>query len=178
MRRRTIGQVLLLAAGFLVLVAVSASSVILVNEARKDSSAVVHTVEVENQINTLLLEIRRAESAARGYLLTLGPNFLREHQTAVAAIVPGVEKLSRLIADNPLQVENLNKLRPAVETRLDQFAKEMDFIKQGQSADAVALVREAAAGNSGGAIRDIALAMRGEGERLFGVGTGGGGRDP
>ena len=171
MRRRTIGQVLLLAAGFLVLVAVSASSVILVNEARKDSSAVVHTVEVENQINTLLLEIRRAESAARGYLLTLGPNFLREHQTAVAAIVPGVEKLSRLIADNPLQVENLNKLRPAVETRLDQFAKEMDFIKQGQSADAVALVREAAAGNSGGAIRDIALAMRGEEERLFGLRT-------
>src|SRR3981081_1332852 len=109
MRRRTIGQVLLLAAGFLVLVAVSASSVILVNEARKDSSAVVHTVEVENQINTLLLEIPRPESGAPGYLLTLGPNFLREHQTAVAAIVPGVEKLSRLIACKPLHGAKLTK---------------------------------------------------------------------
>jgi len=74
-RRRAIGQILLLAAGFLVLVAISATSVILVNQARKDNALVVHTVEVENQINALLLEIRRAESGARGYLLTLGPEF-------------------------------------------------------------------------------------------------------
>ena len=69
-RRRAIGQILLLAAGFLVLVAISASSVVLVNESRKDNARVVHTVEVENQTNALLLEIRRAESGARGYLLT------------------------------------------------------------------------------------------------------------
>ena len=73
-RRRSIGQILLLAAGFLVLVAISVSSVMLVNKAREDSALVVHTVEVENQINTLLLEIRRAESAARGYLLTRSRN--------------------------------------------------------------------------------------------------------
>src|SRR3978361_384103 len=35
-RRRTIGQILLLAAGFLVLVAISAASVLLVNKARGD----------------------------------------------------------------------------------------------------------------------------------------------
>ncbi len=75
-RRRAIGQILLLAAGFLVLVAISATSVVLVSKARKDNALVVHTVEVENQINALLLEIRRAESAARGYLLTQGPEFL------------------------------------------------------------------------------------------------------
>ena len=55
----------------------------------------------------------------------------------------------------------------AVEVRLDQFAKEMSFIKQNQPAGAVALVREATAGNSSGAIRDVALAMRAEEERLF-----------
>ena len=37
-RRRAIGQILLLAAGFLVLVAISATSVILVNKARDDSA--------------------------------------------------------------------------------------------------------------------------------------------
>ena len=167
MRRRAVGQILLLAAGFLVLVTVSASSVILVNKAREDSAWVVHTVEVENNIDTLLLEIRRAESAARGYLLTLGPEFLTDHKNAVAAIVPDLEKLSRLTGDNPVQVENVRKLRSAVEARLDQFAKEINFIKQAQPAGAVALVREANAQNSGGAIRDLALAMRGEEERLF-----------
>ncbi|MGZ5872922.1 MAG: sensor histidine kinase [Bradyrhizobium sp.] len=153
----------------MVLVAISATSVILVNQARKDAGLVVHTVEVENQINTVLLEIRRAESAARGYLLTLGPDFLGDHEAAVAATVPAVEKLSQLTADNPVQVENLKKLRPAVETRLDQFTKEIDFVRQRQPEGAVTLVREAAASNTNGTIRDVALAMRGEEERLFAV---------
>lgn len=170
-RRRAIGQILLLAAGFLVLVAISATSVVLVNKAREDSRLVVHTVEVENQINTLLLEVRRAESAARGYLLTLGPEFLSDHEIAVAAILPDVDKLARLTADNPAQAENIKKLRSAVEERLGQFAKEMTFVKQNHPAGAVALVREAVAGNTSNTIRDVALAMRGEEERLFGVRT-------
>jgi CHASE3 domain sensor protein len=170
-RRRAIGQILLLAAGFLVLVAVSATSVVLVNKARQDSALVVHTVEVENQINSLLLEIRRAESAARGYLVTLGPEFLGDHETAAAAIIPGVEKLARLTADNPYQVENVRKLRPAVEARLDQFAREMNFVKQGQPTGTVALVREAAASDTTGSIRDVAIAMRGEEGRLFALRT-------
>ena len=87
-RRRAIGQILLLAAGFLVLVAISAASVILVNRAREDNSWVVHTVEVENQINTLLLEIRRAESAARGYLLTSEPRFLTSMRLLSPASLP------------------------------------------------------------------------------------------
>src|SRR6202795_2614948 len=168
-RRRAIGQILLLAAGFLVLVAISATSVILVNQAREDNGLVVHTIEVENQINTLLLEIRRAESGVRGYLLTRGPEFLSDHQAAVAATLPAVEKLARLTADNPVQTENTGKLRSAVEARLDQFAKEMNFLKQNQPEGAVALVREAAASNTSGAIRDVALAMRDEEERLFAV---------
>jgi signal transduction histidine kinase len=151
----------------LVLVAISASSVIFVDRAREDSGLVVHTVEVENQINTVLLEIRRAESAARGYLLTLGPEFLSDHQAAVANIVPDVDRLGRLTADNPAQVESVKKLRTAIEKRLDQFTRELNFVKQDQPAGAVALVREAAAENSSGAIREIALAMRAEEERLF-----------
>ena len=118
-----IGQILLLAAGFLVLVAVSVSSVVLVNTAREDNSAVVHTVEVENQISTLLLEIRRAESAARAYLLTAAPQFLAEHQAAIAAILPAVDKLVALDADNPVQVENAGRLRAAIESRLAEFAR-------------------------------------------------------
>jgi CHASE3 domain sensor protein len=108
-RRRAIGQILLLSAGFLVLVAISASSVILVNSAREANGSVVHTVEVESQINELLLDIRRAESAARGYLLTSGPDFLSDHNTAVAAVLPDLDTLSQLTADNPVQVENIKR---------------------------------------------------------------------
>jgi len=166
-RRRAMGQILLLAAGFLVLVAISAASIILVNKAREDSGWVVHTVEVENQINALLLDIRRTESAARGYLLTHGPEFLTDYEAAVGLVLPDVDKLSQLTTDNPLQAENLKKMRAAIEDRLGQFAKETALVKQGQSAGGVAMVRQSVAGNTGDEIRDAALAMRAEEEKLF-----------
>jgi signal transduction histidine kinase len=160
-------QTLLLAAGFLVLVAISAASVLLVNKARNENAWVVHTIEVENQTNTLLLEIRRAESAARGYLLTSGPEFLRDHEAAVAAIPRELDDLAALTKDNPAQAEKVEQLRAAIGTRLDQFAREMSFVRQGDAASAIALVRTAVAGDTTTTIRDVAGAMRAEEERLF-----------
>jgi signal transduction histidine kinase len=170
-RRRAIGQILLLAAGFLVLVAISVSSVLLVDKAREDSGLVVHTIEVENQLNTLLLEIRRAESAARGYLLTKEPEYLEDHETAVAAIIPEVQRLSDLTVDNPFELEKITELRPAVEARLGQFSKEINFVKQNEPDGAVAVMRDAAVARTNDTIRDVALAMRSEEQRLFALRT-------
>jgi signal transduction histidine kinase len=166
-RRRAIGQILLLAAGFLVLVAISATSVILINQSRQDNAWVVHTVEVENQISTLLLQIRRAESAARGYLLTSEPRFLAEHDAAVAAILPDMDTLAKLAGDNPAQVENSKKLRPPVEARLQEFAKATGFAKRSDVAGGIAMLRQAGASDSVQRINDVAGAMRAEEDRLF-----------
>ncbi|EJN11992.1 bacteriophytochrome (light-regulated signal transduction histidine kinase) [Bradyrhizobium sp. YR681] len=166
-RRRAFWQILLFAAGLLVLTVISAGSVYLVNKARDDNKWVVHTLEVENQLNALLLELRRAESGARGYLLTQGPNFKADHEKAVAAIVPAVDRVTRLSADNPAQRESIEKLSAAIETRLNQFAQEMDFIQQGQPDKATALVREAAAADTTSVIGRVAGAMIQEEERLF-----------
>ncbi|MDO9562561.1 MAG: CHASE3 domain-containing protein, partial [Bradyrhizobium sp.] len=166
-RRRAIGQILLLAAGFFVLVSITTASILLVNRARDDNARVVHTVEVENLINTLLLDIRRAESAARGYLLTGGAEFLSDHEAAVSTILPSVGNLAKATSDNPRQVDNIGKLRAAVETRLDQFKREMEFVRQNQPEAAKALVREAAAGNTAGTVRQLAAAMSAEEANLF-----------
>jgi signal transduction histidine kinase len=166
-RRRAFWQILLFAAGLVVLTAISAGSVYLVNKAREDSKWVVHTLEVENQLNALLLKVRRAESGARGYLLTQEPNFKADHDKAVAAIVPAVDRITRLIGDNPAQRESVEKLSAAIETRLGQFAQEMDYVRQGQIDKASALVREAAAANTTSLISNAAGAMIQEEERLF-----------
>jgi signal transduction histidine kinase len=168
-RRRAIGQILLLAAGFLVLVAISTSSVVLVNQARKDNAWVLHTVEVENQISTLLLEIRRAESAARGYLLTSEPRFLAEHDTTAAGIFADANKLTTLTNDNPVQAENNKKLLAPLEARLAEFAKTVDFVKHNNIAAGIAILRET--DDSIGQIDDITDAMRTEENRLFALRT-------
>ncbi|AWM01044.1 sensor histidine kinase [Bradyrhizobium amphicarpaeae] len=166
-RRRTFWQILLFSAGLLVLTAISAGSVYLVNKARDDNRWVVHTIEVENQVNALLLEIRRAESAVRGLLLTREDNFRVDHETALAAIPPALDKLTRLSSDNPEQRSNVQKLNEAIQTRISQFAQEISFIQQGQPDKSTALVREAAAQNTTAKIATIANAMIQEEERLF-----------
>ncbi|TQF28579.1 CHASE3 domain-containing protein [Bradyrhizobium sp. UNPA324] len=170
-RRRAFWQILLIAAGLLVLTVISAGSVYLVNKAREDGKWVIHTIEAESQINALLLEIRRAESSARGFLLTRGPDFQSDHDKAVAAIIPALDKLTRQIGDNPAQRDSIEKLSAAIETRLDQFSREMTFVKEGQPDNATALIREAAAGNTTTTISNLANAMIREEERLFRVRT-------
>lgn len=160
------GQILLLAAGFLVLVAISASSVIFVDQAREDSAWVVHTVEVENQISTVLLQIRRAESAVRGYLLTSRPEFLGEYETAASSVVPGVDKLLGLTGDNKVQIEDGQRLRSAVESRLSELRKAVDFVRQDNVAGGVAMLRGGDA-DSVQTISDVTARMRAEEERLF-----------
>ncbi|MEY9121484.1 sensor histidine kinase [Bradyrhizobium yuanmingense] len=166
-RRRAFWQILLFAAGLLVLTVISAGSVYLVNKAREDSKWVVHTIEAENQINALLLEIRRAESTARGYLLTQRSDFKADHDKAIAAIVPALDRLTRLIGDNPQQRKSIEKLSSVIETRLGQFAQEMDFIRQGQPEKAAGLVRELASADTTAAIAEVATGMLQEEERLF-----------
>jgi signal transduction histidine kinase len=170
-RRRAMGQILLLAAAFLVLVAISAASVVLVTESRKDNAWVVHSVEVENQLSTLLLQIRRAESAARGYLLTSEQHFLAEHEAAATSILPDVDKLALLTTDNSAQAENARQLRAPVEARLAEFAKAIEFVKRNDVTGGIAMLREAGAGNSEQKIAEVADAMRTEENRLFAVRT-------
>ena len=170
-RRRAMGQILLLSAALLVLVAISAASVLLVNKSREDNGRVVHTVEVENQLSTLLLQIRRAESAARGFLLTSEPRFLAEHEAAVATIVPDVDKLMQLSGDNSVQGDNVKRLRPPVEARLAEFARAVEFGKRNDIAGGIAMLREAGASDSVQKIAEITSAMRAEEDRLFAMRT-------
>jgi signal transduction histidine kinase len=166
-RLRAMWQILLLAAGFLVLTGISTSSVILVNQARDDNDWLVHTVEVQDQISTVLLDVRRAESAERGYILTADPQFLAEQEAAAASIIPDVDKLLSQSVDNPVQVELGKQLRSAVAARISEFGKATDLVEHNDTASAANMLRERGAGDSIKSINEVANAMRSEEGRLF-----------
>ncbi len=153
------------------LVAISATSVILVDQARQDNAWVVHTVEVEDQISTLLMHISAAESAARGYLLTGAPRLLAEHQAATANILPDIDKLARLAGDNTTQLESAKELRGPVQARLDEFVKILDFAKRNDIAGGTAMLRQADSSEPARQINEIANAMRAEEGRLLSIRT-------
>src|SRR5947208_13953556 len=129
MRRRAIGQILLLAAGLVVLTVISAGSVYLVNRAREDARSVLHTLEVENQISLVQLQLRRAESAQRGYLSTLRTDFQTDFEAAMSELTPALTRLSQLISDNPVQRRLINEMLPLTDQRIEEYRPPLELAR-------------------------------------------------
>jgi signal transduction histidine kinase len=166
-RKRAMGHILLLAAGLLVLTAISAGSVHLVNLAREDARAVLHTVEVENQISLVQLQLRRAESAQRGYLATLRPDFRADFEQALSELTPALTRLSQLISDNPVQRRLISEMMPLYDQRIEEFRTTIELARSQRMSDAAKIVREGIGRDTMKHIDDLAVRMRAEEDRLF-----------
>ena len=167
MRRRAIGQILLLAAGLVVLTIISAGSVHLVNKAREDSRWVVNTVEVENQLSLAQLQLRRAESAQRGYLSTLLPDFQTDFEDAASQLPPALTRLSQLTSDNPVQKRLVDEMLPLINQRIEEFRKTIELARAQHVDDATRIIREGIGRHAMKHIDDLASQMRAEEDRLF-----------
>jgi signal transduction histidine kinase len=170
-RRRAIGQLLLLVAGLVVLTIISAGSVHLVNLARDDARSVLHTVEVENQISLVELQLRRAESAQRGYLSTLLPDFQADFEEATAKLTPALTRLSQLTSDNPVQKPLVSAMIPLCNQRIDEFRKTIELARTKHVDDATRIIREGIGRGAMKRIDDLASQMRAEEDRLFALRT-------
>ncbi|NOJ48069.1 sensor histidine kinase [Bradyrhizobium archetypum] len=166
-RKRAVGHILLFAAGLLVLTAISAGSVHLVNKAREDSRSVQRTLEVENQLSVVQLQLRRAESAQRGYLATLRPDFRRDFEQAMSELTPALTRLSQLISDNPVQRQLINEMMPLYDQRIEEFRTTMELARSQRMNDAAKIVREGIGRDTMKHIDDLAGRMRAEEDRLF-----------
>ena len=166
-RRRAIGQILLLAAGLVVLTVISAGSVYLVNKARDDARWVLHTVEVENQISFSQLQLQRAESTERGYLSTLLPDFQIDFEKAASLLTPALKRLGALASDNPIQKRLLDEMLPLVNQQIEEFRKAIELARTQRMDDATRIVREDVGRDTMNHIDDLAGQMRAEEDRLF-----------
>ncbi len=166
-RRRAIGQILLLAAGLVVLTIISAGSVYLVNRAREDARWVLHTVEVENQLSLVQLHLHRAESAQRGYISALRPDFQTDFEEAVSELTPALQRLIQLVSDNPVQAHLASEMLPLINQRIEEFRSTMELARTLHIDDATRVVREGIGRDAMKHIDDLASQMRAEEDRLF-----------
>jgi signal transduction histidine kinase len=166
-RRRVIGQILLLAAGLVVLTVISAGSVYLVNKAREDARSVLHTVEVENQLSLTQLQLRHAESAQRGFLSTLLPDFQTDFEEAASKVAPALMRLGALISDNPVQKPLFGEMLPLSNQRIEEFRKTIELARTERMNDATRIVREGIGRDAMKRIDVLASQMRAEEDRLF-----------
>jgi signal transduction histidine kinase len=164
--RRSAIQIGLMTVGMLLLLGIGMSSLYLVFQVREDVADVAHTLEVENQISIVMLQIRRAESSERGYLLTSRPGFLMDYRAAADQTPPALQRLRELTSDNPTQARLLDEVSPLIERRLAEFKTVIAHATNDRRDQALQIVAENAERRTTADIRDILMEMRKEEERL------------
>lgn len=80
-----------------------------------------HTYEVIRSINKIEILLASAEDNQRTYLLANDPQSLTEYHTAKDEILPATQALQELIADNPVQVLRVQKLKHLLDDRLEKM---------------------------------------------------------
>ena len=82
-------QPLLLGIGFALLVAIGTATVWLAERSAEDARRVASTLSIQDKLANLLLNVRRAESGQRGYLLTGRQDYLADYRAAAPAVDAG-----------------------------------------------------------------------------------------
>jgi signal transduction histidine kinase len=77
-----------------------------------------HTLEVISQTETLIAQVRTAESAARGYILTGMDGYETRYATAKSQIHQSTTNLQRLTGDNTSQQVRIAMLTTRIEAKL------------------------------------------------------------
>jgi PAS domain S-box-containing protein len=101
---------------------------------------VEHNYEVISAAQTLLSNLKDAETGQRGYLLTADPGYLEPYSQAQLPILEGLQQLKRLTQDSPEQQREVNRLDILVQKKRQELEQTITFSKTQQPKAALAIV--------------------------------------
>ena len=84
----------------------------------RDNHWIEQTHEVIAEVHATLSDLERIESDARGYLITRDPALEADYQHSSLALHGRLERLSSLVADNPVQLTRTSVLKDKVATEI------------------------------------------------------------
>ena len=87
----------------------------------ESSKLVMHTYEINIQLERLMSAVKDAETGQRGYIITRNARFLTPYIYSRDKVNTSFIKLKKLTADNPVQQENLRKLFKLIIQRFVSF---------------------------------------------------------
>jgi signal transduction histidine kinase len=132
---------ILLAVGFLTLIALSLASIWLHERAQQDAERALAAHALGAKLVSLLLDLRRAESSQRGYLLSGDPQFLSTYRPAMDAVLPTLAKVEAAFANDRVQREAFAALKLQVTEKLDEMHETIRRYDTGDAAGAIALFK-------------------------------------
>ncbi len=116
----------------LVLIAVSVLAVRTIQALSHATARVTHTQEVLVHLEQLKFDLKTAESAGRGYILTPRAEFLATLAASSQAADQGLDELRVLVGDNERQIQRMEQLKPVVARRLALIADAVALREAGE----------------------------------------------
>jgi signal transduction histidine kinase len=133
-------QAVLLAAGFVIMVAISAFTVFVIDRSFDDDDDLARTLSIQDRLTTTLLAIRRAESGQRGYLLTRQEAYLQDYAASAPRVLAIIKELRELAAGDPALIKTADRMEALSREKLDEMERTVEFQKAGNSQAANDLV--------------------------------------
>jgi signal transduction histidine kinase len=125
----------------LLLLLIVASDIWISQELHDDTQLVARSLEIENKISNLALEIRRAESSQRGYILSLQEDYLEDFRRYMRAIPAQIADLQDSVYEIDRRRQQLEQLLPVINQKLNELRTSIDLAIAGRTDDARDLMR-------------------------------------
>ena len=160
-------QPILLGVGFALLVAIGVATVWLAEQSAADAKRVVAAINVQGKLSDLLLNVRRAESGQRGYLLTGRQAYLSDYRDAAPTVETNLTELRAMMGDHSEGIPVLDQVAGLARAKMAELAKTVDLHDSGQIEAALSTVQSDEGLKSMNALRVLVERMlRGE-ERVL-----------
>lgn len=91
---------------------------------------VQHTLFVQSKLSKIWSLLQSAEIGQRSFILTGDERFLDVYRDVDREIAPELDALARMISDNPIQVQAVERVRPLISERL-KFAEQTIAMRRG-----------------------------------------------
>lgn len=127
---------------------------------RSTSEWTGHTLEVLAALETVFSDLKDAEAAQRGYVITGKPDYLGPYQEAIARYERNIAEVERLTIDNEDQKRGAALLRAAMTERLAVMQRTLDARRDAGFEAARALVENGTGRNLMEKVRAIVAGMQ------------------
>ncbi|HEY6644228.1 sensor histidine kinase [Povalibacter sp.] len=114
------------------------STVVLIGISRtavRTDEWIARTLEVQDALDSLLMNVTDAEAGQRGYLITRDEQFLATVAAADESLQAQLLRLRSLVADYPLQQQRIEKLAPLLAERLAAIHQTLELAQHNQPQD-------------------------------------------
>ena len=101
---------------------------------------VSHTLKVKAMVETVISELKDAETGQRGYLLTGERIYLEPYNSSISEIAVLLNELSILTSDNNRQQKNVTQLTIIINEKLDELKETITLYQLGNKDGSIKLI--------------------------------------